>query len=156
LKAHENLAELFSSHLNSCPQAVAQYDQIIEEEGQGGKDLSKYFAGKARCYFLQEDWGNALNAYLEIVRSYPEGQYADKAAYQIGYVLYLKERYEEAEKAFRYFLETYPKSEWAFDGMLHLARAKEKQHRTKESEILYQHLRKRFPERAGEVKDNTK
>jgi len=122
------------------------------EKDRGG-DASKYLASKARCYFEMEDWDNALLTYREILKFCPDGSAADRAAYQIGYIHFLRKRYPEAEQAFRYFLETYPKSEWAFDGMLHLARAKERQNRTAESEILYQHLRKRYPERADEVED---
>jgi len=153
LKTHQHLAEIFSSHLKSYPQAIAQYDTIIDLRRRTGADLSELYQKKARCYFQMEDWERARKTQETCLKEYPRGVAADKAAYQIGYIYFLEGKYEAAERALRFFLESYPESDWAFDGMLHLARAKEEQHQALDSEALYRRIRERFPERAGEIKD---
>jgi len=151
LSSHEHLAEIFASHLKSYLQAVAQYDKLIELRKGSGEDLSELYFKKARCYFLMEDWENARRTHERSLREYPQGRAADKAAYQIGYILFLEGQHAAAERALRYFLETYPDSDWTFDGMLHLARAKEEQHQTLDSDALYDRLRARFPDRIDEI-----
>ncbi len=152
-QAHEHLAEIYASHLNSYPQAAAQYERLIELQGVSGEDLSDLFFRKARCYFLMEDWDSAQRTHERNLQRYPEGQAADRSAYQIGYIHFLQGRHEAAERAMRFFLEAYPESDWAFDGLLHLARAKEEQHQRLDSEALYRQLRERFPERASALEN---
>ena len=150
LRTHKHLAEIFASRLRSYPQAIAQYDQVIElGEGRDG-DLSGVYMSKGRCQFMLEDWDNAIATFREGMTAYPSGAQADKAAYQVGYLYFLTGRYEEAEKAFRHFLEAYPESEWTFDGLLHLARTKEQMHGSDESAELYRRLREQFPGRQHE------
>jgi TolA-binding protein len=152
LKAHEHLAEIFGSHLKSYSRAVAQYDKLIKLHKRREEDLSALYMEQARCFFMMEEWESARDNYEKILKEYPLGSLADKAAYQIGYMHFLEGRYGAAEKALRYFLETYPKSEWAFDGMLQLARAKEAQQQTMDSDEIIERLRIRFPERMSETR----
>jgi TolA-binding protein len=152
LKTHQHLAEIFATHLKSYPQAIAQYDTLIDLRKRTGEDLSELYQKKAHCYFLMEDWENARKIHEKSLKEYPRGAAADKAAYQIGYIYFLEGKQEAAERALRFFLETYPDSDWAFDGMLHLARAKEEQHQTVDSDALYRRIRERFPERVRDIK----
>jgi TolA-binding protein len=151
LKAHEQLAEIFGSHLKDYPKAIAQYDQLIRLQKRGHHDLSELYMEQARCYFMMEDWKSARKNYEKILKEYPLGSFADKAAYQIGYTHFLEGNYDAAERALRLFLESYPKSEWAFDGMLHLARAKEAQNQGMDSAEILERMKIRFPEKMSEI-----
>jgi TolA-binding protein len=151
LKAHEQLAEILGSHLKSYPRAIAQYDKLIRLQKRGQNDLSELYMEQARCYFMMEDWKSARRNYEKILKEYPLGSFADKAAYQIGYTHFLEGHYHAAEKALRHFLGSYPKSEWAFDGMLQLARAKEAQNQSMDSADIIERLKIRFPERMSEI-----
>ena len=151
LTAHQDLAEIYTTHLKRYPQAISQYEKTLEIQGQGHEDLSETHYKIGRCYFLMGDWERAQETFERMLRGFPEGTYADSAAYQIGYIHYVEGRFEDAERAFRLFLEQYPKSDWAFDGMLHLAKSKEKQHQTDASRELYKKLQERFP---GRMRDS--
>ena len=53
-----------------------------------------------------------LNAYREVVTSYPESEYAPQALFMVGFVeSEEKKDYDQAEVAFKELLEKYPKSE---------------------------------------------
>ena len=98
------------------------------------------------------DSNQAVEVYGRICREAPKGQYADRAAYQIGFTHFLEEDWETAERDFRFLLEHYPESEWTFDGLLHLARCLKKLDRNQESVGVHQEIRERFPERADTLK----
>jgi TolA-binding protein len=94
------------------------------------------------------DSSQAVKAYERICREAPKGEFADSAAYQIGFVRFLEGDWEGAEKAFRRLLEQYPESEWVFDGMLHLARSLKKMDRHQESDAVVREMGEKFPNRA--------
>ena len=147
LKAHQDLAEIYFTHLKRYPQAISHYEKILDIQREPPEDLSEIHHKIGQCYFLMGDWEKALKTHEKLLREFTVGKYADSAAFQIGYIHFLEGRYEDAEKSFRFFLEQYPKSDWAFDGMLHLAKAKEKQHQTEASRDLYRKIQERFPGR---------
>ena len=151
LQAHKNLAENYATRLRQYPQAIAQYLRVIELERRAGKDVSPYYYEVGHCYFLMGDSRQALEVYERICRETPKGEYADSAAYQIGFLQFLAEDWEAAEKSFRFLLENYPDSEWTVDGMLHRARCLKKLGRTTEFNRLYREIRKRFPDRAADL-----
>ncbi|MBM3306948.1 MAG: peptidyl-prolyl cis-trans isomerase [Candidatus Eisenbacteria bacterium] len=58
------------------------------------------------------DVAQRLDAYLQIVMEYPDGQYADDAQFMIGFIQSEELRdYEAATNAFRRLLQNYPNSE---------------------------------------------
>lgn len=148
LEAHRDLAENYATRLRQYPQAIAQYERVIDLERKAGRDVSPYQYEVGRCYFLMGDSNQALEVYKRICRETPEGEFADSAAFQIGFIRFLGGDWEGAERSFRFLLEKYPKSEWAFDGMLHEARCLKKLDRREEAEALYGKIRKQFPEKA--------
>jgi TolA-binding protein len=151
LQAHNYLAENYATWLKQYPQAIAQYLRVIELERRAGKDVSPYYYEVGHCYFMMGDSRQALEVYERICRETPKGEYADSAAYQIGFLQFLAEDWEAAEKSFRFLLENYPDSEWTVDGMLQRARCLKELGRTAEFNSLCRTIRKRFPERAGDL-----
>ncbi len=151
LQAHRSLAETYATRLRQYPQAIAQYLRVIDLERRAGKDVSPYLYEVGRCYFLMGDSNQAVEVYERICREAPKGEYADSAAYQIGFLRFLEGAWETAEKDFRFLLEQYPDSEWTFDGMLHRARCLKKLDRHEESRGVIREIRQRFPERADTI-----
>jgi TolA-binding protein len=151
VRAHRSLAENYAARLRQYPQAIAQYKRVIELERKVGRDVSPYYYEVGRCYFLMGDSNQALEVYERICRETPGGEFADSAAYQIGFIRFLEGDWEAAEKSFRFFLEKYPQSEWAFDAMLHQARCLKKLDRGQEAGRVYRKIREQFPERAGTI-----
>ncbi len=151
LQAHKNLAENYETRLRQYPQAIAQYRRVIELERREGKDVSPYCYEVGRCYFMMGDPRQALEVYQRICKETPKGEYADSAAYQIGFLQFLDEDWEAAEKSFRFLLENYPDSQWTVDAMLNRARCLRKLGRTAAFDSLYREIRKRFPERASDL-----
>lgn len=151
LQAHRSLAENYATRLRQYPQAIAQYLRVLELERRAGQDVSPYLYEVGRCYFLMGDTNQAVEVYGRICREAPKGEYADSAAYQMGFTHFLEEDWETAERDFRFLLEQYPESEWIFDGMLHLARCLKKLDRHQESMRILQEIRERFPDRADTI-----
>ncbi len=151
LEAHQELAEIYSTYLKRYPQAISQYEKMIGVLGKKREDLSELYYKIGRCHFLMGDMEKAMKTFEKLLRMYPRGSLADNAAFQMGYIQYLKGSFADAEKALRSFLKEYPDSDYAFDGMLHLAKAKEKQHQSKASRELYEKIRERFPDRFRDV-----
>ncbi len=151
LEAHRGLAENYATRLRQYPQAIAQYERVIDLERKAGRDVSPYQYEVGRCYFLMGDSKQALEVYEKISRETPGGEFADSAAFQMGFIRFLGGDWEEAERSFRFLLENYPESQWAFDSMLHQARCLKKLDRREEAEALYGKIRKKFPEKARKL-----
>lgn len=151
LEAHRSLAENYATRLRQYPQAIAQYRKVIELQRERGKDVSPALYEVGRCYFLMGDSRQAVEVYERICREVPKGEFADNAAYQIGFIRFLEEDWEGAERGFRFLLQNHPKSEWVFDGMLHLARCLKKLGREPEAEGILREMKERFPDRAAEM-----
>jgi TolA-binding protein len=151
LEAHRCLAENYATRLRQYPQAIAQYLRVVDLEREAGRDVSPSLYEVGRCYFLMGDTNQAVEVYGRICREAPKGEYADSAAYQIGFTHFLQEDWETAEKDFRFLLEQYPESEWTFDGLLHLSRCLKQLDRQQESKKVLLELRKRFPEKADTI-----
>lgn len=151
LQAHEGLAENYATRLRQYPQAIAQYLQAADLERRAGRDVSPFLYEAARCYFLMGDSDQAVEIYERIGREAPQGEYADRAVYQTGFIRFLKGDWEAAEKSFRFLLEHYPESEWTFDGMLQRARCLKKLGRGQEYREMVRKIRERFPDRAATI-----
>lgn len=151
LQAHQGLAENYATRLRQYPQAIEQYQRVIEIEGKAGKDVSPYLYEVGRCYSMMGDTRQAVEVFERIFREAPKGEFADNAAYQIGFIRYLEADWEGAERSFLLFLKKYPESEWIFDGMVHLARCLRKLKREKEAGELLERIRRQFPERGAEI-----
>jgi len=145
MKAHESLADIYETHLERYPQAIAQYQKIMELRARQGQDVSDCSYRMGRCYSIMGDNEHARDMYDRVLKESPGGEYADRAAYQIGYLHYLDGDFKEAEAALAFFVEGFPNSERAFDGMIHLARCLEKQGRDAEYRALIKKIKERFP-----------
>lgn len=151
LQARQGLAENYATRLRQYPQAIEQYQGVIDLEEKAGRDVSPYLYEIGRCYSMMGDTKQAVEVYEKIFREARRGEFADNAAYQIGFIRYLEGDWEGAEKSFRLLLKNYPASEWTFDGMVHLVRSLRKLKKEKQAGEVLERIRKQFPDRAAEI-----
>jgi len=147
LKGYHHLAEIYENRLKQYDLAIAQYKNIINAKKDTPSDFPEYYYYIGRCYWSMGDWQKAINTYKKIIREFPQQAYADRAAYQIGYLHFLQGQYQESEKAFQFFLGNYPDSEWTFEGMYHLAACYDKRNLVDEANQIKKEMKKKFPER---------
>ncbi len=148
LQAHLNMADIYGTHLRQFARAIAEYRRVIELEKRKGRDVSEYHYRIGRLYFQLGDARRALQVYERICTEMPRGRYAAGAAYQIGFLHYLRDDLEAAEKSFRYLVRHYPDSEWDFDGRVYLFRCLKKERRDKEAARVLKEIRDRYPARS--------
>lgn len=84
--------------------------------GCGKKVSEKEYFELASKNMNSEKWSDAEKYFQEIIKKYPEGEYASKALFMLGFINanYLK-NYEKAKKYYSDFIVKYPKSELTDD-----------------------------------------
>lgn len=86
-------------------------------EGKDDPALSMYKAGYELV--LAEKWGEARKKLEEMVKKYPESEYADDAQYWSAYALMHTDR-KKAEVEYKEFIKKYPKSNYRDDAIADL------------------------------------
>jgi len=89
--------------------------------GCGKKEGEKEYFERAYQEMGKEQWSEAEKNFQKILDIYPNGEYASKAMFMVGFVNanYLK-NYDKAKKYYTEFLEKYPNNELADDAKYEL------------------------------------
>jgi outer membrane protein assembly factor BamD (BamD/ComL family) len=89
--------------------------------GCGKKAGEKEYFERAYQEMGKEQWSEAEKNFQKILDVYPNGEYASKAMFMVGFVNanYLK-NYDKAKKYYTEFLEKYPDNELADDAKYEL------------------------------------
>ena len=77
--------------------------------GCGKKISEKEYFELASQYMVEENWSGAEKNFQNVIDKYPEGEYASKALFMVGFINanYLK-NYEKAKKYYTEFIFKYP------------------------------------------------
>jgi tetratricopeptide (TPR) repeat protein len=77
--------------------------------GCGKKITEKEYFELASQNMVEENWSEAEKNFQNVIDKYPEGEYASKALFMVGFINanYLK-NYEKARKYYTEFIEKYP------------------------------------------------
>jgi len=90
--------------------AYYQFKRIINS-GSAGADQAQYYLS-----FIYGRWGrlkNAVTSLRKVLWNHPNSEFADDAAFYIGYYWDINNYKTAALKQYEEFTEKYPKSEWA-------------------------------------------
>ena len=126
--------------------ARSQYQSLLSKQpaaewaekcryGIGWTHLSEAAAssGQNRAVQYQE----AINAWAEVVKHHPRGEFADAALYQSGVVYTNLKQYSEGIEAFNQILSDYPGSDWHDNARYQIGRAYYKQEKYPEAIIAF-------------------
>lgn len=128
--------------------AIVHYNALLNTEGLTDAERCRYWYKVARCYFMQGDLDNALVGYRKAAGEGVICEGADKAAYHIGFIQYLKANFQDARRQFTDLLARFPESSRACDAMIYLARCHERLNQRGKAEEMYRRVAARCPERA--------
>ena len=94
---------------------------LILLAGCGKKMGEKEYFDMAYQYMGEEKWSESEKYFQKILDEYPEGEFASKALFMVGFVNanYLK-NYDKAQKYYSAFLEKYPDHDLADDAKYEL------------------------------------
>ena len=81
------------------------------------KSPSGYFKRGTKA-MKEHRFNEAHFAFDELVKKYPDWEYADEALYKKGYLEAVLGRYEDAVASFEKLVKDYPDSQWRFDASL--------------------------------------
>ncbi|MEE9258768.1 MAG: transglycosylase SLT domain-containing protein, partial [Nitrospinaceae bacterium] len=115
------------------------------------KDPSSQWAVKALFFTgrLYEEkkttYPLALENYAAVVERYGEDEFAQWAAWRLGWVHYLDENYEQAFEKFREAAERYPAGFFVENNLYWSAKAAEKLGKTAEARDIYNEVHDRYP-----------
>ena len=70
-----------------------------------------------------ERYDEAVEAYSEIVKTYPQSTLIDQAQFQLGLLYYNRNQFIDAISPFEIIVETFPQSHWYTTALLYLAHA---------------------------------
>ena len=97
--------------------------------------------------FLKErDYDGAKQAFVDLLSSYPQGQFADNARYWLGEIGYVTEDYGSAQAQFNRLITDYPLSPKVPGAMLKLGYVYDSQGDTDQSRQVLQDIITRFPD----------
>ncbi|MBW2477720.1 MAG: tetratricopeptide repeat protein [Deltaproteobacteria bacterium] len=132
--AQKQIAELYKYRFDDCGQAIAAYQQILDQEETNGEPLHYEVAD---CYFRLNNFEQARIEFETLLKKYPSSPLNAEIQYRIAVTYALEGQLHEAEAAYRLVAETWPDSPYSIEGQFGLAAVLEEQERLREAlEIL--------------------
>ncbi|MBI3794069.1 MAG: tetratricopeptide repeat protein [Nitrospinae bacterium] len=118
VQAREAMAGIYDKNLRDYDKALEQYRLLLDVQGVAEPD--KYMIAIGRCYYLKEDYKEAMAAFRSVVEKHPNSKYAAEAEYQIGNCLFVSNKCEDAIRQYNAVLTKYPETKYRNDIILSL------------------------------------
>ncbi|MBI5178433.1 MAG: tetratricopeptide repeat protein [Nitrospinae bacterium] len=118
VQAHELMAQIYERTLRDYDHAVEQY-RILLDMG-AGPDPERYMLGIGRCFYLKEDYKQAIAEFRRLVDTRPSSPYVPEAEYQIANCYFVANKCDDAIKQYNRVLEKYPATKYKNDIFLSL------------------------------------
>ncbi len=142
LQARRQVAVLYKYRLNDCGQAIAVYQKILDEPGEG-KDLFQYEV--ADCYFRLNNFDQARIEFESLPKNYPDSTLIAEVQYRIAMTYALEGKLPEAAGAYRLVMERWSESPYALEASFGLATVLEEQEELLEALKLLEELAGIYP-----------
>jgi TolA-binding protein len=149
--AQKQIAEILFSKIELHPQAIQQYQTLLKiRPDSSDAPMFRFRIAKSRFYLWQFD--EAVTGYRELMRTYPQSPWAEKAAFEIGVSYYTRgeknaggEFYQDAINAYQAFLKSYPKSELVPEAKFGIASCLEEMDQLDAAYQAYEALKPTYP-----------
>ena len=99
----DSLAELATASLQ---EAADRFAVLRDEEGFELRETAAYLV--VECFFEAEEYAQAAAAGQVLLRLFPEGRYAERTRYTLGWAWFYQEEYAEAVAAFAAYVQAAP------------------------------------------------
>ncbi|MDT8442208.1 MAG: tetratricopeptide repeat protein [Desulfuromonadales bacterium] len=128
------VATLYKYRLNDCEQAIAVYQQLLD---QPDESTARWQYEVADCYFRLNNFEQARIEFESLQKKNPESDLLPEVRYRIAVTYALENMLPEAAASYRLVDETWPEHPYALEARFGLAAVLEEQERLLEAlEIL--------------------
>lgn len=148
LGVRQRVADLYKYRLNNCEQAIAVYQQVLDETGESG---ARWQYEVADCYFRLNNFEQARIEFEGLQKKYPESDLLPEVRYRVAVTYALEGLLPEAVASYRLVAETWPESPYALEARFGLAAALEEQERLLEALDVLESLVDQYPNRESLV-----
>lgn len=144
--AHESMAVIYEKNLRDYDKAIEQYRLLTDMSSV--QDPERYMLAIGRCFYLKEDYKQAIAEYHKIVEKYPNGRFTPEAEYQIGNCFFVASKCEDAIRQYNRVLEKYPDNKYRNDILLSLGVCMEDKEDYSNALKLYKELEDKYENKA--------
>jgi TolA-binding protein len=149
--AQKQIGEILFSKMELHDQAIQQYQAMLKMKPDS-PDVPMYKFRIAKSQFFLWKFDDAVAGYRDIIKTYPQTPWAEKAAFEIGVSYYTRsernagsESYQDAIDAYESFLKAYPKSEFVPEAKFGIASCLEEMDQLDAAYQAYEALRSTYP-----------
>jgi tol-pal system protein YbgF len=145
-QARESMAAIYEKNMRDYDKAIEQYRLLLDMSSV--QDPEKYMLAVGRCYYLKEDYKQAIAEFHKIVEKYPNSRFAAEAEYQIGNCFFVASKCEDAIRQYNRVLEKYPDNKYRNDILLSLGVCMEDREDYANALKLYKELEDKYENKA--------
>jgi len=124
--------------------ALAEYCRFLELYPQNPNAVEIRYK-TITCLFEVGEYQAMRAQAQDLIKKFPESQYAGDCIFWLGESYYLERDYEKARAQFSDYLKKYPQGEMAYKSWLSFARSLEEDNKLTDAIKIYQDLLKRYP-----------
>lgn len=119
--------------------------QVIENKTSGSGDGSREYNNAVSLVLEKKENEQAITAFQDFIKKYPESVYQSNANYWLGQLLYNKGQKEDASYYFAIVVKNYPKSPKASDAMLKVGLIIQEKGERDKSAAVFQQVITQYP-----------
>lgn len=146
LQAREAMGQIYEINLRNYDEAVNQYRKLLETNRVA--EPEKYLLAIGRCYYLKEDYKQAVAEFRKVLESYPNSRHVPEAEYQIGNCMFVANKCEDAIRQYQRVLDRYPDIRNKYDIILSIGVCMEDREDYGQALKIYREIEDKYENRA--------
>ena len=128
--------------LKRYSEAIRTYRQVADQAG----DYALYQI--AQSFYNSGEAFDAISAFRDLLREYPDSQWAEEAQYNLGYIFFQNQDYDQAVAEYRALIEAHPQDPLAAKAQYGIGDALFNAGRSEEAIAAYRVVLERYPSSA--------
>ncbi len=128
--------------LKRYSEAIRTYRQVADQAG----DYALYQI--AQSFYNSGEAFDAISAFRNLLREYPESEWAEEAQYNLGYIFFQNQDYDQAIAEYQSLIETYPRDPLAAKAQYGIGDALFNAGKSDEAIQAYRVVLERYPKSA--------
>lgn len=152
--AQKQIGDILYTKLERHEEAIEHYRALLKQD-PASPEAPEFLFRVAKSHYFLWQFDPAVEAFHELVKTFPESPWAVRASYETGMTLLTKgsrsgstraqEPLQEAIRAFESFIKTHPKSEWVSQARFGIASCLEEMDQLDAAYQAYEELKSTFP-----------
>jgi TolA-binding protein len=144
--AREAMANIYEKNMRDYDKAIEQYRFLLA--GDYITEPEKYILAIGRCFYLKEDYSQAINEYHSISEKYPNSKFLAEAEYQIANCFFVWNKCDDATRQYNMVLTKFPTVKYRNDILLSLAVCMEDREEYSSAIKIYRELEEKYENKA--------